>query len=126
MSRIVIQENNNPVIVLENAIGPQGPPGPPGTGSFGPIITVNDDYVLSESNDLVMVDASDQDVNIIFPAAYPYEGYRFTVKKIDSSEHTVTLRPPSGEAIEDDPEVIIYLQNVSLTVASDGMSWRIV
>lgn len=125
MSQIIIQETNNEVVVLENAIGPQGPPGPPGTSSLGPVITITDDYLVTTEDDVILADATSQDISVVFPGATAMEGYRFNIKKIDGTSNTVTLLPSSGEDMDGSPEAVIYLQNVSLSVVSDGTAWRI-
>lgn len=113
-------------IIIISETGPQGPPGPPGSSTTGTTRIVSGNYTLVEDDDVILVDASEGDVAINWPSASTIFGKRITVKKIDSSAHTVTLQPDGVETIDGSPEAVIYVPNLSLTLVSDGTQLRII
>lgn len=88
-------------------------------------VTKTADYTAADEI-VILCDASDNDITITLPVAATYTDRVYYIKKIDGSEHTITIDGNSTEAIDGDETQIITTQYVSLTVCSDGSNWHII
>jgi hypothetical protein len=90
-------------------------------------ITSNDSPYLVTVNDAFLpVDASTGSVTIALKPVAEARGKRLTIKKIDSSNNTVTVDGNGSETIDDELTQIISIQYDSICVMSDGTEWWIV
>ena len=87
---------------------------------------------LSADNFLVMIDASTGGITLTLPAVnttLPPTGIKnriYTIKKIDSSQHTVTIDANSAETIDGEYTVDLKLQYSYVTIVCDGDEWFII
>jgi len=86
--------------------------------------TVN--QTLSSSTQFVYVDATSGNVIITLGAATDNERTVHTIKKIDSSGHTVTIDPDGSETIDGEQEIELNLQYSYITIVCDGTEWWII
>ena len=101
-----------------------------GLPSWGQVIvataTKTSNYTLVASDNVILGDASAGNVTITLPLASIATGYRFQIKKIDSSSNTVTLQRSGSDTIDGSTTAVISVQYVSLAIVSDGSNWYIV
>lgn len=63
-------------------------------------ITVTADYTITLANRLIRADCTGGDITVTLPLASTFEDRRYTIKRIDTSDNTVTLVPTSSELID--------------------------
>ena len=95
-------------------------------GGIGPATHVSADYTITDTDFVILVDATAAPVTITLPTAVGREGRIFEVKRVSSNANTVTLDGNGGETIDNSTEQIYSLPYVSLTVYSDGTEWWII
>lgn len=83
--------------------------------------TITSNSTLTLVNDWVLVDASGGAVIITLPGPSELTGKSYDITKIDSSTNTVTVSGSGTVPLT----AVIEVQDESITVASDGSSWRI-
>ena len=96
-----------------------------GSSGFG-TATKTSGYTISTSDTVIFADASSGNVTITLPAASSTSGYRFYVKRIDSSGNTCNIARSSTDTIDGQTSVSLDLQYTSLTVVSNGSAWYII
>lgn len=84
------------------------------------------DYTITTADTVVLVDANGAPIAITLPLASSASGYRFFVKKIDSTANAVTLTRSGSDTIDGSTTAAISVQYTSLTVLSNGTNWFIV
>ena len=84
--------------------------------------SVNANYTASDG-EIVLVDASGGAVTITLPS--PSNGARVRVKKIDSSNNTVTVQPSGSETIDGASSHTISQQYETYEYVSDGTNWYV-
>ena len=86
-------------------------------------------YSVTDLDELLNIDATGGSaiVNLPTPSA-DYEGFLVTVKKIDSTANTVTVKSPSGtiDGVSGATGKVISTQYEALTFVCDGTNWWIV
>ncbi len=82
---------------------------------------VSSDTTLNAGHELVLVDCSGGMVTITLPAAatYPFKQYR--IKKVDSTNNPVKVKPQSAEYIDDEDEWLITFQFDCMDIVSDSV-----
>ena len=89
------------------------------------VVTSAANYLVTETDGTILVDASSNDVTVTLPAASAVSGARYNVKRIDTSSFTALLLGDGGEEI--DGEVggwtLDYLDNIP--VKSADTKWWI-
>lgn len=83
-------------------------------------------YTISEGDNTIMADATTAAFTITLPKAALFGGRRFTIKKIDSSAHAVTIDGDGTETIDGAATVSLASQWAFRTVVSDGTAWFII
>ena len=83
-------------------------------------------YTPADEDDLVLVDATSEDITVNLSSASSLEGQTYIFKKIDSSEHTVTIDGNSTETIDGSETIEMTDQYEAVTIVSDGTEWHIV
>ena len=92
-----------------------------------PLVTeTSSDYTVKNYEEHVMVDATAAARAITMPSAVGREGYVYTVSKTDSSANAVTIAGIGGQTINGDANLILYYQDESVTLISDGANWRVI
>jgi len=81
---------------------------------------------LTADNYLVIVDASSGNITITLPASASHTNRIYTIKKIDSSQHKVTIDANSTETIDGEETIVLNLQYSYVTIICDGTEWWII
>ncbi|KKM87172.1 hypothetical protein LCGC14_1271600 [marine sediment metagenome] len=84
------------------------------------------DYTVTLVNDVILCDASIRDITITLPAAADLEGKEYSVKKIDSSENTVTVESADSGTIDESNTQIISNQYDNMQTVSSNGNWYII
>jgi hypothetical protein len=90
-----------------------------------PISTQTASYTLTVSDSIILADATSASLTITLPAASSFNGYRFTVKRIDNSANTVTLGRTGSDLIDGATSYTLDQQYISISVISNGSGWYI-
>jgi hypothetical protein len=86
--------------------------------------TFTGDTTLTDSHDIVLVDASGGAVTITLPPAA--DGYKeYTIKVIDTSSNLVTIDGDGSEEIDGSTSITLTTYD-SFTIVSDGTAWWII
>lgn len=91
-----------------------------------PSAEYSSNQTLASSTNYALVDASTRNVTITLPAAADNERTVFTIKKIDSSNHRVTIDANGTETIDGELTVDLKLQYSYITIVCDGTEWFII
>jgi hypothetical protein len=97
---------------------------PPGGANQHTVTTKTGDYTLASSDEVVLADASTSGGNITLTLPSPNLNM-YTLKKIDSSNNTVTVSG-GGADIDDAAQAVLKAQYASISVVSDGTNWYII
>jgi hypothetical protein len=85
------------------------------------------DYLATESDSIVLVDATAGNVNITLPTAAGITGREYTVKRIDSIVlNSVSVTPNGAETIDGATPYSLAAQWKYVRIASDGTNWMVV
>jgi len=84
------------------------------------------DYTITTADTVILADAVGAPFAITLPLASSASGYRFFVKKIDSTTNAVTLTRSGSDTIDGSTTAAISVQYTSLSVLSNGTNWFIV
>jgi len=87
--------------------------------------TQTTNYTVSNSDTVVFADASSANVTVTLPAATSMAGYRFYIKRIDGSAHTVTISGTGGGTIDGMTSFTLDQQYTAIGVVSNGSAWYI-
>lgn len=94
------------------------------TGQY--VTTSAASYSALVSDENIVVDASGGAKTVTLPTAVGVTGKRYNIKKADSSNNTVTVATTSSQTIDGSTTQVFDVQNVSLSVVSNGSNWEIV
>lgn len=84
------------------------------------------DYTITDSDRVILANPS-APITITLPTAAGRTGRMFTIKKINASViNTVTVDGNGTETIDGSLTAILIVQNVSITIISDGSNWFVV
>ena len=87
--------------------------------------TKTSNYTIGASDTVIFADATSGNVTITLPAASGLTGYKFFVKRIDSSGNTCTVARTSSDTIDGQTSLTIDQQYTSIMVVSNGSNWFI-
>lgn len=87
--------------------------------------TQTSNYTITSTDTVVFADATSSNVTITLPAASGMSGYRFYIKRIDSSAHTVTVSRSGSDTIDGGASFTLDLQYTAIGVISNGSNWFI-
>lgn len=87
------------------------------------VTTKTSDYNMSDSDDVILVDASSSDIQIKLPDPTVSSLKDRDIKKIDSSSHIVTIVPYSTETIDGGSSITLQYQNMSFTIITNNINW---
>ncbi len=88
--------------------------------------TKTSNYTITASDTVILADASGGNVAITLPLASIASGYRFCIKKTDSSSNTVSIDRSGSDTIDGSTSASISVPYVSITVVSNGSDWFII
>lgn len=83
--------------------------------------TIGSQSSITTGGETVIADATGGNISITLPSASTYPYAIHTVKKIDSSSHTVTITATSPDTIDGGTTAVIKVQYASITIVS-GLS----
>lgn len=82
-------------------------------------------YTVASTDTVVFADATSNNVTVTLPAASGLTGYRFYIKRIDSSAHTVTISRSGSDTIDGLTSFTLDVQYTAFGVVSNGSAWYI-
>lgn len=88
--------------------------------------TKTSNYTITGTDVVIFANATSGNVTITLPTASANSGYRFYVKRIDSSANTCQIARSGSDTIDGQTGVALDAQYTSLTVISDGSAWYII
>lgn len=83
-------------------------------------------YTINGTDVVVFADASSGTVTITLPSASANSGYRFYVKRIDSSANSCSIGRSGSDTIDGQTSVTLDEQYMCVTVVSNGSAWYII
>lgn len=86
------------------------------------ILTKSTNYTLTSLDYAILASGT---TTITLPTAVGITGVSYVIKKTDAS-NTLTIATTSSQTIDGSTTATVKVQNVSLTVISDGANWQIV
>lgn len=87
--------------------------------------TQTSSYTVTSSDTVVFANATSGNVTITLPAASGLAGYRFYIKRIDSTANTVTVSRTGTDTIDGLTSFTLDLQYTAFGVVSNGSAWYI-
>jgi len=87
--------------------------------------TQTSNYTVTTSDTVVFANAAGGNVAITLPLASSTTGYRFYVKRIDSSANTVTITHSGSDTIDGLGSFTLDLQYTAVGLVSNGSLWYI-
>jgi len=76
---------------------------------------------------VILVDASACDITLTLPSAADYLHKVYTIKKVDSSGHSITIEGDEDtETIDGEESITLSLQYQYITIICDGLDWHII
>jgi hypothetical protein len=87
--------------------------------------TQTSNYTITNTDTVVFADATSANVTITLPTASGMTGYRFYIKRVDSSAHTVTISRSGSDTIDGAASFTLDLQYTAIGVISNGSNWYI-
>lgn len=87
--------------------------------------TKTSNYTIGSSDTVIFADATSGNVTITLPVASGLAGYKFFVKRIDSSSNTCTVARSGSDTIDGLTSLTIDQQYTSIMVVSNGSNWFI-
>lgn len=89
------------------------------------VVTKTDNYTIATTDDIILADTTGGNLVMTLPSAVN-STKTYTIKRIGSSNNSVTVNPAPLQTVDDNPTFAIKERNFSLTVVSDGKNWKIV
>lgn len=90
------------------------------------VLTVTAAYTATDTDELLLVDATTAAFTLTLPTAVGRGGKTFVIKKIDASANAVTVDGAGTETIDGAATLTISGAADSYTLVSDGAGWRII
>ncbi len=87
--------------------------------------TITDNTTASNAN-VILVNALAKNITVILPQSSTVPSKTYKIKKIDTSNHTVTVDGFANETIDGDPTMIINFPNSAIQLVSSSTGWYIV
>ena len=87
--------------------------------------TKTSNYTIGGSDTVIFADATSGNVTITLPVASGLAGYRFFVKRIDSSANTCTIARSGSDTIDGQTSFTIDQQYTAVMLVSNGSAWYI-
>lgn len=90
---------------------------------FQTIRTITTDGTATDSDNIILVDTSADNVELALPTASTIEGKGITIIKVSSDANTLTINPYGAETINGASTATISTQYEGMSVSSDGSNW---
>lgn len=98
-----------------------------GQGIFATSTKTGTTYTISNTDTVIIADATSNAVTITLPAASTMTGYRFYIKRKDNvTANAVTIARTGADTIDGATSQTLNAQYTSATVVSDGSNWYII
>jgi hypothetical protein len=94
-------------------------------GTFTTSTQTGTTYTVGSTDTVIFADATSNNITVTLPAASGVTGYRFYIKRIDSSGHTVTISRSGSDTIDGMTSFTLDLQYTAFAVVSNGSAWYI-
>ncbi len=88
--------------------------------------TKTSNYTITGTDVVIFANATSGNVTVTLPTASSFTGYRFYVKRIDSSGNTCAIARSGSDTLDGQTSISLDLQYTSLTVISNGSAWYII
>jgi hypothetical protein len=89
--------------------------------------TKTSNYTIVSGTDVVILaNATAGAVTITLPSAASSAGYKFDIKRIDSTGNACTIARSGTDTIDGGTSLTLSVQYISVTVVSDGSAWYII
>jgi len=88
--------------------------------------TKSSGYTISTTDTVIFANAASGAVTITLPLASGVAGYRFYVKRTDSSANACAVGVSGSDTIDGQSSITLSAQYMSLTLVSDGSAWYII
>jgi len=88
--------------------------------------TKSSSYTITGTDVVIFANAASGAVAITLPTAASFTGYRFYVKRTDSSGNSCSVARSGTDTIDGQTSISLDLQYTSLTLVSDGSAWYII
>jgi len=85
-----------------------------------PVRSVTANTTITDTDYLLLVDASAGSINVTMPDASLFSGREFKISKTDASVNEVVILPFSGDTVLNDTQKEICFQNTVMILNSDG------
>jgi hypothetical protein len=89
-------------------------------------VTTNSASFNANTKQVILANATPNDVVINLPSAAVSLDMIYLVKKIDATVNTVTLQADGAETIDGNNTHVLTTQNESVWIISDGTNWYII
>jgi hypothetical protein len=91
-----------------------------------PTATKTSSYTVTATDTVIFANATTGAVTITLPAAASFTGYRFYVKRIDSTTtNAVTIGRTGTDTIDGQTSISLDVQYMSVMLVSNGSAWYI-
>ena len=90
------------------------------------VVSKTASYTITTSEDYILADATDSNIQLTLPPASGLTGRTFTIKRTDNSTNTVSIVGDSTDTIDGQASISLPNQYAFLTLASNGTVWYIV
>jgi hypothetical protein len=87
--------------------------------------TQTSSYTITVSDTVVLANAASSNLTVTLPAASGTNGYRFYIKRIDSSGNTVTIGRTGADTIDGLSSFTLDSQYTAIGLISNGSAWYI-
>ena len=88
--------------------------------------TKTSSYTIQGTDVIIFANAGTVSVTITLPTAASFAGYRFYVKRTDSSGNSCSVARSGTDTIDGQTSISLDLQYTCLTLVSDGSAWYII
>jgi len=85
-----------------------------------PVRSITANTTITDTDYLLLVDASAGSINVTMPDASLFSGREFKISKTDASVNEVVILPFSGDTVLNDTQKEICFQNTVMILNSDG------
>lgn len=87
--------------------------------------TKTSNYTITGTDVVIFADATGGNTTITLPSAASFAGYRFMIKRIDSTGNAVTIGRSGSDTIDGQTSIPITQQYTAVMVVSNGAGWYI-
>jgi len=95
----------------------------PAASSGAAVSTKTTAYTLTTSDDYILADASSGAFTLTLPTSSGNTGKAFFIKKVDSTANGVTIDAAGSETIDGEATRILYGEQATIQLVSDGSNW---